>query len=51
MISASCCTTNDEVDETHSYMKPVVVLETLNLTRLMHIYHLVSSQLSAYAMQ
>jgi len=34
MISASCCTTNDEVDEvdeTLSYMKPVVVLETLNL--------------------
>ena len=31
MMSASCCTTNDEVDETHSHMKPVVVLEALNL--------------------
>ena len=35
MINASCCTTNDavtdQVDESH--MKPVVVLEALNLTR------------------
>ena len=31
MMSASCCTTNDEVDETHGHMKAVVVLETLNL--------------------
>ena len=31
MISASCCTTNDEVDETHGHMKPVDVPETLNL--------------------
>jgi len=31
MVHASCCTTNDEVDETHSHVKPVVVLETLNL--------------------
>ena len=31
MMSASCCMTNDEVDETHSHMNPVVVLETLNL--------------------
>jgi len=33
MTSASCSITNDEVDETHSHMKPVVVLETLNLDR------------------
>ena len=31
MISASCCTTNDEVDETLRDMKPVDVLETLIL--------------------
>ena len=30
-MNASCCTASDEVDETHSHMKPVVVLETLNL--------------------
>ena len=35
MISASCCTTNDEVDETHGHMKlvDVDVPETLNLDR------------------
>ena len=39
MINASCCTTNDavsvsdQVDETQSYMQPVVALEMLNLTR------------------
>jgi len=25
MISASCCTTNDEVDETHNHIQPVVL--------------------------
>jgi len=37
VINASCCTTNDDVshqvDETHSHLQPVVVLETLDLTR------------------
>ena len=32
-MSASCCTTNDEDDETHSHMKPDIVPETLNLAK------------------
>jgi len=32
-MTPSCCTRNDEVDETHSHIQPVVVLETLSLTR------------------
>ena len=37
MTNDICCATNDaeshQTDETHSHMQPVVVLETLNLTR------------------
>jgi len=37
MVSASWCTTSDagsdEIDETLNHMRPVVVLETLNMAR------------------
>jgi len=50
VITVSCCTTNDEVDEKRR-MKPVVVLETLNLDRLTFVSYVLASELSTCDMQ